>query len=119
MPRNYVRSIAFDRVLVGDNRRQTPINPVPQIGRGKMTILIVLLTGMVVTGILFAWSHLQFLTLNYQISQIYSEQKELQDLNRKLRVELTNLKSLSRLERLAIEKFNMAAPEPQQVVNLR
>jgi cell division protein FtsL len=119
MPRNYVRSIALDRVLVGDNRRQTPVNSVPQIGRAKMTVIIVLLAGMVVTGCLFAWSHLQFLTLNYQISQIYNEQKEIQNINRKLRVELTNLKSLARLERLAVENYNMAPPEPRQVVNLR
>jgi cell division protein FtsL len=119
MPRNYVRSIALDRVLVGDNRRQAPVNPVPQIGRAKMTVIIVLLAGMVVTGCLFAWSHLQFLTLNYQISQIYNEQKEIQNINRKLRVELTNLKSLARLERLAVENYNMAPPEPRQVVNLR
>jgi cell division protein FtsL len=118
MPRNYVRSIALDRVLVGDNRHHAPVNPVPQIGRAKMTVLIVLLAGMVVTGCLFAWSHLRFLTLNYQISQIYTEQKELQNINRKLRVELTNLKSLARLERLASE-HNMAPPESRQVVNLR
>jgi cell division protein FtsL len=119
MPRNYVRSIALEKVLVGDNRRQATVYPVPQIGSGKMTLVIVLLAGMVVTGCLFAWSHLQFLTQNYQISQIYNEQKELQNLNRKLRVELTNLKSLARLERLAMETYNMAPPEPRQVVNLR
>ena len=119
MPRNYVRSIALEKVLVGDNRRHEPVYPVPQIGRGKMTIVIVLLVGMVITGCLFAWSHLHFLTHNYQISQIYSDQKELQNINRKLRVELTNLKSLARLERLAMETYNMAPPQPHQVVNLR
>jgi cell division protein FtsL len=119
MSRNHVRSIALNRVLVGDNRRQTPTIPVPQIGRFKMIILIGLLGGMVITGCLFAWSHLQFLALNYQISQFYSEQKEIQNMNRKLRVELTNLKSLGRLERLAMENYNMAPPEPRQVINLR
>ena len=34
-------------------------------------------------------------------------------------LELTNLKSLARLERLAKETYNMAPAEPQQVVNLR
>jgi cell division protein FtsL len=84
-----------------------------------MAAIIVLLAGMVIAGCLFAWSHIHFITLNYQISQIYTEQKELQNLNRKLRVELTNLKSLARLETLAKETYNMAAPEPRQVVNLR
>lgn len=119
MSRNYVRSIALDKVLVADNRRHPPVNPLPQLGRGKMAAIIVLLAGMVIAGCLFAWSHIQFITLNYQISQIYHEQKELQNLNRKLRVELTNLKSLARLERLARETYNMAPPGPHQVVNLR
>jgi cell division protein FtsL len=119
MPRNHVRSIALDKVLAGDNRRYAPVYSVPQIGRGKMSIIIILLAGMVITGCLFAWSHLHFLNQNYQISQIYNEQKELQNINRKLRVELTNLKSLARLERLATENYNMAPPEPRQVVSLR
>jgi cell division protein FtsL len=119
MSRSSVRSIALDRVMIGDNRRQAPFNPVPQIGRGKMAAIIILLAGMVITGCLFAWSHIQFITLNYQISHIYNEQKELQNLNRKLLVELTNLKSLARLEHLAKESYNMATPEPRQVVNLR
>ena len=121
MSRNHVRSLALNKVLIGDNRRHNPlpVYSVPQIGKGKMSLLIFLLAGMVVTGCLFAWSHLQFYSQNYQISQIYAEQKELQNINRKLRVELTNLKSLARLEHLAKETYNMAPAEPQQVVNLR
>jgi cell division protein FtsL len=121
MSRNYVRSIALNKVLVSDNRRNEPlpVYAVPQIGPGKMTILIFMLAGMVVIGCLFAWSHIHFYSQNYQISQIYAEQKELQNLNRKLRVELTNLKSLARLELLARETYHMSPPEPQQVVNLR
>lgn len=121
MSRNYVRSPALNKVIVGDNRRFTPPPEyiVPQIGRVKMTFIIFLLAVMVVTGCLFAWSHLHYYSQNYQISQIYAEQKELQNLNRKLRIELTNLKSLGRLERLARESYNMAPPEPQQVVVLR
>jgi cell division protein FtsL len=121
MSRNHVRSMAFNKVIIGDNRRYTPppVYSVPQIGKGKMTFLIFLLAGMVVTGCLFAWSHLQFYSQNYQISQIYAEHKELQNINRKLRVEHTSLKSLARLERLAKETYNMAPPEPHQVINLR
>lgn len=121
MSRNHVRSLALNKVMVGDNRRFNPPPEyvVPQIGRVKMTLLIVLLAGLVVTGCLFTWSHLYYYSQNYRISQIYAEQKELQNLNRKLRIELTNLKSLARLERLAKETYNMAPPGPQQVVNLR
>jgi cell division protein FtsL len=120
MSRN-IRSFAINKVVVSDNRRYEPppVYAVPQIGAGKMTFLIFLLTGLVITGCLFAWSHIHYYSQNYQISHLYTEQKELQNTNRKLRVELTNLKSLGRLERLARENYNMAPPEPRQVVNLR
>ena len=87
MPRNHVRSLALNKVIIGDNRRHNlpPVYSVPQIGKVKMTLLIFLLAGMVVTGCLFAWSHLHFYSQNYQISQIYAEQKELQNVNRNLR----------------------------------
>jgi cell division protein FtsL len=119
MSRNHVRSIALEKVLAGDNRRLAPVYPVPQIGRGKMIMVIVLLAELVITGCLFAWSHLQFINQNYQISQLYTDQKELHNNNRKLRVELTNLKSLGRLEHLAMEIYHMGPPEPKQVVTLR
>lgn len=121
MSHNYIRSMSLNRVNLGDNLRHNPypVYAVPQIGKAKMTLLILLLAGMVVTGCLFAWSHLHFYSQNYQIAQIYAEQKELLNLNRKLRVELTNLKSLGRLENLAKESYNMAPAEAQQVVNLR
>ncbi|MBM4286537.1 MAG: hypothetical protein FJ135_00060 [Deltaproteobacteria bacterium] len=119
MPRNQIRSVALEKVLASDNRRVTPVYAVPQLGKGKMTIFIVLLAGMVTIGCLIAWSHLQFITYNYQISQKYADQKELHNINRKLKVELASLKSLPRLERLATETYNMAPPEPQQVINLK
>lgn len=119
MSRNQVRSVTFDKILLGNNRRQAPAYPMPQFGSGRMTIIILLLVGLVCTGCLFAWTHLNFINQNYEISQIYTEQKELKDVNRKLRVELTNLKSLARLERLAKESYHMAPPEPRQVVVLR
>ncbi|AEB08490.1 cell division protein FtsL [Desulfobacca acetoxidans] len=119
MARNNVRTIALDKVLLGDNRRFASASPVPQIGAAKMMVIIVLLAGLVFTGLLFTWSHLQYLELSSQISQTYNDQKELHNLNRKLRIELMNLKSLARLESLATENFSMAPPESHQVVNLR
>lgn len=119
MTRNPARSVALEKVLVGNNRRPITDYAIPHLGWGKLFVTVMLLSMLVLAGCLFAWSHLQVITQNYQISQLYKEQKELEDWNRKLRVELASLKSLSRLERLAMEKYNMAPPEPHQVINLR
>ncbi len=73
-------------------------------------------------GVLFictflAWTDLQDITHSYQISQAQQSQKQLRDLNGKLRIELSNLTAISRLEKLAAQ-LGMEAPTPSQVVKL-
>ncbi|MBW2085206.1 MAG: cell division protein FtsL, partial [Deltaproteobacteria bacterium] len=50
------------------------------------------------------------------ITRLNQQQLKITDLNRKLRVELANLTSLDRLERLAKKKLGLVAPRPEQVV---
>ena len=119
MTRYHARTIALEKVLGSNQRRPALDYTVPNLGWGKLCVIITLASVLVLTGCLVTWSHLQVITYNYQISQIYREQKELDDLKRKLKVELNHLQSLDRLERLAAEKYNMAPPEPHQVITLR
>lgn len=116
---NLARIGSLDKVLVAGNRKLQLTSPIKQLSKPKFWAIMVLSVGVLVTGLLFAWSHLQYITISYQISQAFNDQKELHDFNRKLRIELANLKSLNRLEQLALEKFNMAPPGPGQVVNIR
>jgi len=108
-----------DQVFYPGNRRLRSRSPVLQLGKAKFFALTVVLAAAVGTALLFVYADLKYITLNYQISQAFTEQKQLYDLNRKLRIELINLKSLGRLEKLAAEKYNMSAPEPEQVIYLR
>lgn len=119
MTRNQPRSIALDRVLAGNNRRYAPEWTVPTLDWTKLVVIIMFITVSVLAGCLIIWSHVQITTFNYQISQFYQEAKELDNWKRKLLVELNYLQSLERLERLAVEQYNMAPPEPHQVINLR
>ncbi len=119
MTRNHARSVALEKVLSGNQRRLAPEYIAPTLGWGKLVVTITLAAVLVLTGCLVTWSHLQVIAYNYEISQFYREQKDLADLKRKLKVELNHLQSLDRLERLAAEKYNMAPPEPHQVINLR
>ena len=79
--------------------------------------LILAAVGIVLTSIFWAWSNLQSTTLNYQISQSQEMQKQHLELNRKLRVELSNLTSIARLEKLA-ETYNMGPPASGQVLKV-
>ncbi len=119
MASNQLRSIALDKILATPNRHQTLEYPVANLGWAKLFIVIVFTTVLVLTGCVIIWSHVQITTYNYQIAELYQELKELDYCQRKLRVELNYLQSLERLERLAVERYNMAPPEPHQVINLR
>ncbi len=65
------------------------------------------------------WAHgnIRSTSLHYQISEAQEMQKQHLELNRKLRVELSNLKSIGRLEKLA-ETYEMGPPAAGQVVKV-
>jgi hypothetical protein len=86
---------------------------------GKIVVSGVVLAtaGIFFTSLFLAWSDLQYLTQNYQISQAQEVQKQYLEMNRQLKIELACLTSVHRLEQLAVE-YNMGAPHPYQVVTL-
>jgi|GEM_PF-398384 len=113
------RSASLDKIVIGDNRRVSAGQAVIRFSKSKMSALVVLLIGAVAAGLFLVYVHLQNITLSYQISGLFTEQKEMQDFNRKLRIELANVKSLARLEVLAAEKYGMGPPDPKQIVQVR
>jgi cell division protein FtsL len=87
-------------------------------GKAGVMVLVLVVTGFIISSLIWAWANLQQTTLNYQISQAQETQKQYRVLNRRLRIELSNLTSISRLEKLAVEQFAMGPPLPSQVVQL-
>jgi cell division protein FtsL len=82
-----------------------------------VTVLVLATAGVFFTSLFLAWADLQYITQNYQISQAQEIQKQYLEMNRKLRIELSCLTSIHRLEQLAAQ-YDMGAPQPSQVVNL-
>ncbi|MEJ2671746.1 MAG: hypothetical protein P8168_05990 [Deltaproteobacteria bacterium] len=115
MPNNLtLRLSAVGQVFVSKNRK---VGRPWRWTRMAVTILVLATAGVFCTSLFLAWADLQYITQNYQISQAQEIQKQYLEMNRKLRIELTCLTSINRLERLA-EQYNMGAPQPSQVVNL-
>lgn len=86
--------------------------------RAMISTLVVTALLVVVTSIVWAYGNYKYVNLNYQISQAQETQKQYLELNRKLKVELAHLTAVPRLEKLAVETFHMAPPQPHQVLNL-
>lgn len=117
MPANLtLRLTAVSHSLLARNRKVTPRHST--WGRAVVGALILVTAGVMLTSLIWAWTNLQIVSLNYQISQAQETMKQHLELNRKLRVELSNIKAISRLEKLAMETYGMSAPQPHQVIRL-
>ena len=76
-----------------------------------------LIGGFLVGVLLFsAWQHFVLLRHGYQVEQLHREQAELEEVNRKLRLEIETLMAPARIEQIAIEKLHMVAPKPDESV---
>jgi len=67
-------------------------------------------------GLAFVWINHQAVEAGYGITGLNQRHDDLVNLNRSLKVELANLTSLERLERLAREELGLVAPRPEQIV---
>ncbi len=115
MPANLaLRLSAVGHVFISKNRK---VSHPWRWGRAVVAGLVLATVGVLFTCMFLAWADLQYITQSYQISQAQETQKQYLDLNRKLKIELSVLKAVPRLEKLAAQ-FGMEAPQPSQVVNL-
>jgi hypothetical protein len=116
MPTNLaLRLSAVSHRLIARNRK---------VSTQESNWVKVLVAGLILTGlsivfscVFWAWTNLQTTTLNYQIAQAREIKKQHMELNKKLRVEFSNLTSIARLEQLAAA-FEMGPPAPGQIVKV-
>lgn len=115
MPGNLALRIStVGQVFISKNRK---LSHPWRWGRAAVAGLVLTTAGVLFTSMFLSWADLQFITQSYQISQTQETQKQYLDLNRKLRIEYSNLTAISRLEKLAAQ-YGMEAPQPSQVVKL-
>ncbi len=92
----------------------------PSRSRRPVILVAAALFAVVVTGALgHVTIRLGVIRLGYAISEGSHERRELEEQNRRLRVELSLLRSPQRIEHLAADKLGMTRPEASQVRVLR
>jgi hypothetical protein len=109
-----LRLSTLSQVFISKNRK---VGHPWRWGKILVSVIVLATAGVFFTSLFLAWSDLQYLTQNYQISQAQEVQKQYLEMNRKLKLELACLTSVHRLEQLAAG-YNMGAPRPYQVVTL-
>ncbi len=93
----------------------------PLKGQGlgvSLRLVVASLCLLTLVGIFYAYSSVRALNTSYQISQALSVQHELNETGRRLKVELSNLRSMERLEQQSAS-FGLVKPQPSQLRRLQ
>ncbi|MGB4598565.1 MAG: cell division protein FtsL [Trichlorobacter sp.] len=78
-----------------------------------LMICMVLLT---IVSIFHVWSRFRLVELNLQISEAVREMKELEQQQKRLKLEAASLRTSARIETIAKRDLGMTVPQEQQVV---
>ena len=71
---------------------------------------------MVVVVLFSAWQHFELLRHGYRVEQMQSERAAEEETARHLRLEIETLKSLKRIETLAVEQLHLVAPSRDEAI---
>jgi cell division protein FtsL len=82
-------------------------------------MLIFVSCSLIVLGIIsYIWRGVEILTMGYKMRDIYTQQRLLKEQRQKLILEREALRSLKRVENIAISDLNLVKPNPDQIVIL-
>ncbi len=80
----------------------------------------VILMAFFVPGLLaYVWLNVQTVNLSYDIAKAQKQKQELSEINKKLRIQLANLKSPERIEGVALSRLGLRPPEKGQIELLK
>ena len=82
----------------------------------QLMAVMVLLT---MVSIFHVWSRAKVIDLNLQLADLGNQQKEAQQEQNRLKLEVASLKTPARIEALAKGELGMALPVDQQVVTVK
>ena len=73
---------------------------------------------LLAVSLFFVWSRVQVTGLEYEISQLESSLRELNQETSNLRLEAASLKNPERIERVARKELNLRLPSSEQVITV-
>jgi cell division protein FtsL len=63
----------------------------------------------------YLWLHFQIVHISYDMARAQNQKKELTETNKKLRIQVANLKSPERIEQIAMTRLGLRPPGKGQV----
>ncbi len=90
-----------------------------KLPRGPKKYFFILLTFLVLGVLAFIRLHVQTLSLSYDIASAQNQRKELMEINKKLRIQVANMKSPERIEGIALNQLGLRPPGKGQIEILK
>lgn len=94
---------------------QAPVNRQGFLRPGTIVRLLSLGIFLVVLCLFYIWTRVQIVQLSYEINKYQSEQDDLNDQNKNLRMELELMKSAQRITHIAAQKLKMTQPSLDRI----
>jgi cell division protein FtsL len=79
---------------------------------------VVIVLPVVSAALFYVWAEITTVRIGYLLSHASDSHRALLEVNRGLRIEVAALRAPERLEKLAIERFNLEPPRTEQVIRL-
>ncbi|MFZ0820395.1 MAG: cell division protein FtsL [Candidatus Acidiferrales bacterium] len=76
------------------------------VGMGSLLALVALL---------YAWQHFQVIQMSYQLEALKASQAQAAELNQRLRMEDSTLRSPGRIAAIALQQLGLASPKASQL----
>ncbi len=86
--------------------------------RPRLTPVFIAILLMASLSLLFVWSRLQAINLEYDISRLESQLRSGTEEVKRLKVEVAHLGSHQRIERLARQQLGLRPPAPGQIIRV-
>jgi len=80
--------------------------------------LLVLGVFIVSLSLFYIWSRVQIVQMGYEINEHKKEQQKLLEQNKMIKMELSLMKSPSRIEKYAQENLKMQMPDQRQIIEI-
>ena len=89
--------------------------------RGTMRLfhfILIMLFLFLLAGISHVWLNFKRTQMGYTLSQLKKEIRQIEEYNRKLKLEIAYLRSPEHLEKRALREFDLIHPLPKQIIFL-
>ncbi len=109
-------------VRTGYDKLTIPHGATAEISKHRMDIvrfLMICMLLLTVVSIFHVWSRFRLIELNLQIGDAGRQMKELEQEQRRLRLEAESLRTPARIEAIAKQELGMTMPQDNQVVQVK